>query len=322
MPYVKDIFYNKVGAFADIVELSSNSYEELEKDFKTKYLGVKAIYHLRDPGSFFGHLGEEFFRRVPSSCTVCSHLGAGYDDIDVAAARKHGVTVTHTPSAVDDATATTAIYLIISAMRQFSKAESACRNGLWKKNLPLARDPEYKTLGIVGMGGIGTVVARRMALGWGTKIIYHNRSKLKHEPTDFAVEYKESLDDLLKEADIVSLHIPMSAKTKNMLGKAQFDVMKKGSVLVNTARGGLVDEAALLEAIRSGKLHGVGLDVYPEEPKITAELFDHPMVTLLPHMGTETWDSRDKMALMVLDNILACLKDEPLPNIVPEHQKR
>ncbi|WVF71069.1 hypothetical protein IAT40_005866 [Kwoniella sp. CBS 6097] len=321
MPYVKQIFYERVGAFADIVELSSDSFEELEEDFRSKYLGVKAIYHLRDPGSYFGHLGEDFFQRVPSSCTVCAHLGAGYDDIDVAAAKKYGITVTHTPSAVDDATATTAIYLIISAMRQFAKAEVACRRGEWKKNLPLARDPEYKTLGIVGMGGIGTVVARRMALGWGMRVIYHNRSKLKHEPKDFEVEYKESLDDLLSEADVVSLHIPMSANTKNLFGKAQFDAMKKGSVLVNTARGGLVDEAALLDAIRSGKLHGVGLDVYPAEPEINAELFDHPIVTLLPHMGTETWDSRDKMALMVLDNILASLKGERLPNIVPEHQK-
>ncbi|WVR06146.1 hypothetical protein IAU60_003176 [Kwoniella sp. DSM 27419] len=252
MPYVKQIFYERVGALADIVELSSNSYDELEQDFKTKYLGVKAIYHLRDPGSYFGHLGEEFFQRVPGSCTVCSH-------------REWVSPVTHTPSAVDDATATTTVYLIISAMRQFAKAEVACRAGQWKKNLPLARDPEYKTLGIVGMGGIGTVVARRMALGWGMRVVYHNRSKLKQEPGDFAVEYKDSLEDLLKEADVVSLHIP----TENLLGKAQFDAMKQGSVLVNTAR---------------------------------------------------TWDSRDKMALMVLDNILAALKDEPLPNVIPEHQ--
>jgi glyoxylate reductase len=119
--------------------------------------------------------------------------------------------VTHTPGAVDDATATVAIYLVISAMRQFAKAEVACRNLEWKKNLPLARDPEQKTIGIVGMGGIGTVVARRMALGWGMRVLYHNRSKLAQEPTDFSVEYKSSLEDLLAEADIISLHIPVSS---------------------------------------------------------------------------------------------------------------
>lgn len=111
---------------------------------------------------------------------------------------------------MDDATATVAVYLIISAMRQFAKAEIACRNLDWKKNLALARDPEKKTIGIVGMGGIGTVVARRMALGWGMRVLYHNRSKLSHEPTDFSVEYRSSLEDLLAEADIVSLHIPVS----------------------------------------------------------------------------------------------------------------
>lgn len=99
-------------------------------------------------------------------------------------------------------------------MRQFAKAEVACRNHEWKKNLPLAKDPEQKTIGIVGMGGIGTVVARRMALGWGMRVLYHNRSKLVHEPTDFAVEYKSSLDDLLAEADVVSLHIPVRPAVK------------------------------------------------------------------------------------------------------------
>jgi glyoxylate reductase len=118
---------------------------------------------------------------------------------------------------VDDATATTAIYLIISAMRQFAKAEVACRAGEWKKNLPLARDPEYKTLGIVGMGGIGTVVARRMALGWGMRIIYHNRKRLTSEPEDFKVEYKASLDELLQEADVVSLHVPVSLSVPCLL---------------------------------------------------------------------------------------------------------
>ena len=132
-------------------------------------------------------------------------------------------------------------------MRQFAKAEMACRRLEWKKNLPLARDPEYKTIGIVGMGGIGTVTARRMALGWGMKVIYHNRRRLAKEPDDFPVEYKENLEDLLKEADIVSLHIPvsgrhdkadaeMSAQTKHLFGKAQFQSMKQGSILVNTAR--------------------------------------------------------------------------------------
>jgi lactate dehydrogenase-like 2-hydroxyacid dehydrogenase len=150
---------------------------------------------------------------------------------------------------VDDATATTAVYLIISAMRQFARAEVACRKLEWKNDLPLARDPEQKTLGIVGLGGIGTVTARRLALGWGMKVIYHNRRPLAQPPKDFSAEYKENLDDLLREADIVSLHLPvsvpirlrvssyqMSPATKNLIGRHQLSIMKEGSVLVNTAR--------------------------------------------------------------------------------------
>lgn len=144
-------------------------------------------------------------------------MGAGYDDIDVAAAKKYNILVTHTPGAVDDATATVAVYLIISAMRQFAKAEVACRQGQWKKTLPLARDPEHKTLGIVGMGGIGSVVARRMALGWGMKVIYHNRRKLDNEPKDYRIEYKDSLEEMLREADVVSLHVPVSVSETTLL---------------------------------------------------------------------------------------------------------
>lgn len=169
-------------------------------------------------------------------------VGAGYDDIDVHAAKRYGITVsfhhyrlsslneeaetkslpnrtdqspqvTHTPSAVDDATATTTIYLILSSFRQFARAEIACRAGEWKKNLPLARDPEGKTLGIVGLGGIGSVVAKRLGLGWGMKVIYHNRKRLpieKEQELGVEVEYKESLEGLLSEADVVSVHIPVS----------------------------------------------------------------------------------------------------------------
>ena len=128
------------------------------------------------------------------------------------AARKYGITVTHTPSAVDAATATTCVYLILSAFRHFARAEVACRAGEWKRSLPLARDPEGKTLGIVGLGGIGGVVARRLALGWGMKVIYHNRKRLdaKDEPGEYEAEYKESLEELLAEADVVSVHIPVS----------------------------------------------------------------------------------------------------------------
>lgn len=231
-------------------------------------------------------------------------VGAGYDDVDVNAAYKHGVSVTHTPGAVDDATATTAIFLILSSMRRFWAAEQSCRAGNWKKGLPLARDPEGKTLGIVGMGGIGKVVARRMT-GWGMKVVYYNRRELEDKP-DFECEYKSSLEELLKVSDVVSLHMPvrplppppplhklsphpqLNSQTAGSFSTAQFAAMKPNSVLVNTARGGVIDEPALLETLKKGdKLWAVGLDVFPNEPEINPELMKFDNVTLLPHMGTE-----------------------------------
>ena len=287
----------------------------------TKYANLAVIYHLHDPEDTLGHLDDEFFSMLPESCKYICHceypllrhgepalmpfeVGAGYDDVDVIAAHKHGVSVTHTPGAVDDATATTAIFLILSSMRRFWAAEKSCRAGNWKKGLPLARDPEGKTLGIVGMGGIGKVVARRMR-EWGMKVVYYNRRELDPKP-DFECEYMSSLDELLKVADVVSLHMPVSSplffhlsvithppiqlnsQTAGSFSTAQFAAMKDNSVLVNTARGGVIDEPALIETLKKGdKLWAVGLDVFPNEPEINPELMKFDNVTLLPHMGTE-----------------------------------
>ena len=187
-------------------------------------------------------------------------------------------------------------------MRRFWAAEQSCRAGNWKKGLPLARDPEGKTLGIVGMGGIGKVVARRMT-GWGMKVVYYNRREIE-EKLDFECEYKSSLEELLKVSDVVSLHMPvrppplpqpakvdpsqLNSQTAGSFSTAQFAAMKPNSVLVNTARGGVIDEPALLETLRKGdKLWAVGLDVFPNEPEINPELMKFDNVTLLPHMGTE-----------------------------------
>ncbi|KAJ9092835.1 hypothetical protein QFC20_007263 [Naganishia adeliensis] len=320
LQYAKDELREQVGAIADVVELASKSREEFKKDLDTKYANLAVIYHLHDPEDTLGFLDDEFFAMLPKSCKHICHFGAGYDDVDVNAAYKHGVSVTHTPGAVDDATATTAIFLILSCMRRFWAAEQSCRAGNWKKGLPLARDPEGKTLGIVGMGGIGKVVARRMT-GWGMKVVYYNRRELEDKP-DFECEYKSSLEELLKVSDVVSLHMPLNSQTAGSFSTAQFAAMKPNSVLVNTARGGVIDEPALLETLKKGdKLWAVGLDVFPNEPEINPELMKFDNVTLLPHMGTETTDSRHKMGMVVINNILNALKGEPLTNQVPEQKK-
>jgi glyoxylate reductase len=229
---------------------------------------VIGIYRHNDSVATVGLFDKELINALPSSVKYICHNGAGYDQsklasrakailflkipVDVAAATARGIEVSHTPAAVDDATATVGAYLAISALRQFYRAEQNVRNGRWKSGLEPASDPEGKTVGIIGMGGIGSALARRL-LAFDMKVIYHNRNPIKPEP-NFPCTYVANVDDLLAQSDVVSLNLPLNEKTKGSFGKAQFDKMKQGSVLINTARGAVVDEEAFIAALESGKV--------------------------------------------------------------------
>jgi glyoxylate reductase len=199
----------------------------------------------------------EIINALPSSVKYICHNGAGYDQIDLPSSTARGIEVSHTPGAVDDATATTAMFLILSSLRQYWKAETNARSGKWKQGLSPAHDPEGKTIGIIGMGGIGSVVGKR-CLAFGMKVIYHNRNPISPAP-DFECEYVADRDELLKRSDIVSLNLPLNDKTKGSFGKAEFGKMKDGSILINTARGGVVDQEALIEALTNGKVSPITL---------------------------------------------------------------
>ncbi|ORX40956.1 putative 2-hydroxyacid dehydrogenase [Kockovaella imperatae] len=312
---------SQLEAVAEVIELSSSDRESFLKDCQPggKYDGVVAIYRHGASASAVGNFDKELIDALPKSVKYVCHNGAGYDTVDVDACTARGIQVSHTPGSVDDATATVGIYLALSAMRQFHVAELNVRAGKFKQGLQPARDPEGKTVGIIGMGGIGKTMAKRF-LAFDMKILYHNRRPISPEPS-FPCTYCENVDDLLAQSDIVSLNLPLNEKTKGSFGKAQFDKMKDGSVLVNTARGGVVDEDALIEALESGKLFSAGLDVFPDEPNVNPKLIAMKNITLLPHMGTETRDSQKKMELQVFDNIVSALQGKGLPNQVPEQRK-
>ncbi|WWC65255.1 uncharacterized protein I303_107872 [Kwoniella dejecticola CBS 10117] len=312
---------SKLGAVAEVLELTSSSREEFYKDLASggKYANIVGIYRHNDSASAIGVFDKDLIEHLPSSVKYIAHNGAGYDQIDIAAATAKNIQVSHTPGAVDAATATVGAFLAISAMRQFARAEQNVRNGKWKTGLSPARDPEEKTLGIIGMGGIGKALARRL-IAFDMKVIYHNRNEIT-PPPDFPCKYIANVDDLLKQSDIVSLNLPLNEKTKGSFGKKQFDLMKDGSVLVNTARGAVVDEEALLAALDSGKLFSAGLDVFPDEPNVNPKLLSNDKITVLPHMGTETRDSQKKMELLVLDNLISALSGKGLLNQVPEQKK-
>ena len=194
---------------------------------------------------------SELIDALPESVKYICHNGAGYDQIDLVSSTRRGIEVSHTPGAVDDATATTAMFLILSSLRQYWKAETNARSGKWKQGLSPAHDPEGKTIGIIGMGGIGSVVGQR-CLAFGMKVIYHNRNPISPAPS-FECEYVSDRDELLKRSDIVSLNLPLNEKTKGSFGKEQFEKMKDGSILVNVSRGPVVVEDDLVKALESGK---------------------------------------------------------------------
>ncbi|SCZ99576.1 BZ3500_MvSof-1268-A1-R1_Chr3-1g06115 [Microbotryum saponariae] len=301
--------------------IDSKNREEFFADCKGRFSEAVALYNNSCPA--IGPLNAELINALPASVKILSHHGAGYDPIDVHACTKRGIQLSNTPGAVDHGTATVAMFLIISALRNFWKAQLSLHAGQFKNGCSPAfqNDVEQKVLGIVGMGGIGRALVKR-ALGFDMKVIYHNRKEA--DPAllaDFpagAVVYCSTLDELLAQADVVSLHVPLNPHTEKLFGKAQFAKMKKGSAIVNTARGGVIDEEALLEALESGHLSSAGLDVFPNEPQVNPKLIANDRLTLLPHMGTETRESRRQMENTVLNNLVAGIEKGKVINVVPE----
>jgi len=308
----------ELAAVAEVLPFTSKSRDEFLKDLQGKYSEVVAIYRHNDSANSIGVFDAELISKLPQSVKYICHNGAGYDQIDIKAATERGIQVSHTPGAVDDATATTAMFLILSSLRQYWRAEVNARNGKWKSGLKPASDPEGKTIGIVGMGGIGSVVAKR-CIAFDMKVIYYNRKPIQPTPS-FECEYVSSLEELLKRSDVVSLNLPLNKNTQSSFGKEQFAQMKDGAVLVNTARGGVVDQEALIDALKSGKLASAGLDVFPNEPEIDERLVAMDNITLLPHMGTETKDTQHKMEALTLRNIISAIKGQGLLNQVAEQK--
>lgn len=254
---------------------------------------------------------------LPDTLRVIANPTAGVDHMDVAAARARGIVVTNAPDVLTDCTADLAFLLILAACRRASEYERIMREG-WRKpyGMPdlLGMRPSGRTLGIVGMGRIGRAVAKR-ARGFDMRILYHNRRRLP-EALEAGAEYVETLEALLPRCDILSLHLPGGAGADGMMDCAAFARMRPGAVFVNTARGSLVDEDALIEALRSGHLAAAGLDVFRREPEFDLRLAALPNVFLTPHVASATVETRDAMGFCALDNIAAVLAGRPAPNPV------
>ena len=247
-------------------EYASGSRQDFMSKLKSgEFNDVVAIYRSNDSTKETGPFDRELVQALPSNLRYVCHNGAGYDNIAVSACTERNIQVSSTPIAVNDATADTGIFLLLGALRRITAPFLSTRKGEWRgPGYKLGHDPRGKLLGILGMGGIGLAMAQR-ARAFGMEIQYHNRRRLPEEKEQGA-KYV-SLEELLRTSDVLSTNLALNESTRHIISKPQFDQMKDGVVVVNTARGPVIDEAALVDALNSGKVYSAGLDVFEEEPK-------------------------------------------------------
>jgi glyoxylate reductase len=259
---------------------------------------------------------EQLLREAPK-LRIVANVAVGYDNIDVEACTRRGVAVTNTPGVLDETTADFAWALMMAVARRLSEGEQLARSGNWKGwelDQLCGTDVWGKTLGILGFGRIGRAMARRAA-GFQMKVIYHSRTRAPEETEqELEAEYRD-YNALLAESDFLSVHVPLNGDTRGMLSAAQFARMKPTAILINTARGPVVDEAALVYALESGKLAGAGLDVYENEPFILPGL-KQSNVVLAPHLGSATVETRTKMACIAVANVIALFKEKQPPSLL------
>jgi len=266
-------------------------------------------------------LSDPVSRRVIERCSrlrVIGNYAVGHDNIDLVAARDAGIVVTNTPGVLTAATADLTIALILAVTRRVVEGDALVRGGKfrgWHPLMLLGSALEGKRLGIVGMGRIGQAVARRAA-AFGMQVVFHSRSPMPEVERQLGAAWI-SLDELLRSSDVVSLHVPLTSETRRMIDADAIAKMKIGAFLVNTARGEIVDEDALADALASGRIGGAGLDVYEREPAINESLISMPHAVLLPHLGSATTEARREMASIVAHDIDAVLRgDKPRHPVV------
>jgi glyoxylate reductase len=247
---------------------------------------------------------------------VVSNVAVGYDNIDVAAARRLGITVTNTPDVLTETTADLAMALMLGVARRLPEGDRFVRSGAWTswKLVPaqIGMDLSGKTLGLFGTGRIGRAVARRAVHGFGMRLLYTSRSALPAEEERALGATRVDLPTMLRDSDVVSLHAALTPETRHVIGSAELETMRPTAILVNTARGPLVDEAALAHALAEGRIWGAGIDVFEDEPRVHPRLLDlTDRVVLAPHVGSATTDTRRRMVELALTDARAVLEGRP-----------
>tara|TARA_X000001036_G_scaffold218075_1_gene204140 strand:+ start:269 stop:1222 length:954 start_codon:yes stop_codon:yes gene_type:complete len=283
-----------------IFEVNFNSNDELYSQSKLIELsqGCDAILT-----SLTEKMDKETINKLPDSVKVISNFAVGFGNIDLEAAKKKGIIVTNTPEVLTDATAEIAMLLILGATRRASEGIEYAKNSNWKwsADFLIGKQLTGARLGILGMGRIGRAVAR-LSKPFGMKIHYHNRSKLKSELEDGAI-YHDNIKSLFSVSDILAINCPATKETVNIINKKTLEYFPKGAIITNSARGDMIDDDALLDALDKRKIYAVGLDVYKGEPNLNPGYFKHKSAFILPHLGSATKETRTAMGDLAIDNI-------------------
>lgn len=285
------------------------------------YGAEQLLEHLTGKQAVVSQLTDKFSADVIAALPdlkVISNVAVGYDNIDIAAATQRRIVVTNTPDVLTDTTADFAFTLLMATARRLVEADKYLRAGKWTQwriDLLTGHDIHHATLGILGMGRIGQTLARR-ARGFEMRAIYSDVQRATPElERELQLEYLP-FDSVLEQSDFISVHVPLLAATRHLLGAEQFARMKKNAILINTSRGPVVDEAALADALAAGEIAGAGLDVFEREPQVEPRLLDMDNVVLAPHIASASVDTRTKMCVMAAENCVTALAGTRPPNLV------
>ena len=315
--------------FPEVIELLSQHFDVESNQADEVYGEQELKRRLQGKDGLFSNptdrVSADLIRSVPGLKAVCN-MAVGYNNIDVAAATEAGVMVTNTPDVLNETTADLGWALLMAAARRVTESEHYLRAGLWKKwsyDGFLGADIHGSTVGIIGMGRIGQAIARR-SMGFDMKVVYHNRSRLTPEQEAYAnhAQYLGK-EELLRTADHVVLVLPYSPASHHTIGAAELAMMKPTATLVNIARGGIVDDAALIEALKRGTIAAAGIDVFENEPAFNPGFLELKNVALTPHIGSASRPTRMAMATTAAKNLIAALSGQVPPNLLnPEAVKQ
>ena len=290
-------------------------------DSAISYPAEELLARLEDKVGAISQLTDKFSAQVMDRCPqlkVIANVAVGFDNIDVQAATERKIAVTNTPDVLTNTTADFAFTLLMASARRIAEADRFLRAGQWRQwsiDLLCGQDIHRRTLGMVGMGRIGLAMAHR-GRGFEMRLLYHDAIRAPAEvEADLGLEFVP-LEQLLRESDFVSLHVPLLPETRKLISTAELKMMKESAILINTSRGPVVDEAALADALTEGTIAGAGLDVFEREPEVEPRLLKLENAVLAPHIASASIDTRRRMSVMSAENVVAALQGNRPPNLV------